>query len=323
MANVGALGSTSQIAEISGTGKETMGTALDMGKQMGLDKAKRLDREAANERARLSRAARQQYQTQKDKDQYIGTRPERDAISDALGTLHTVDMVSDNFVPEYGSVGGTGFAARLRERGYTYEPNITDNVMGFLRKIPGSENLIGEEKQIPNVRIGPNGEKIPLSEEEIAAEMEQFNLDRQGWWREYELLYSLPERNRLFGATLTPNEQASWEGANINSGMKPEQIERHLATLKRIHKDVTRRMLDERKAMGWSTDLMNQYESSWNEYTGQGQPASTTEEVTTETVVPPPTAPGGTAPEGVEQSEWDSLTEDERAYYLENMERFK
>lgn len=46
----------------------------------------------------------------------------------------------------------------------------------------------------------------------------------QEWWAGWARFYTLPVRNLLFGATLTPNEQRAWEQANINPGMSTEQI---------------------------------------------------------------------------------------------------
>lgn len=48
--------------------------------------------------------------------------------------------------------------------------------------------------------------------------------EAQEWWAGWSRFYTLPVRNLLFGATLTPNEQRAWDQADINPGMDPAQI---------------------------------------------------------------------------------------------------
>lgn len=56
--------------------------------------------------------------------------------------------------------------------------------------------------------------------------------DAAKWWAEYNLIYTLGERNKLFGATLTDNEQAEWKKNAINENMTAEQIRERLEWLK-------------------------------------------------------------------------------------------
>ena len=46
----------------------------------------------------------------------------------------------------------------------------------------------------------------------------------QAWWANWDRIYNLPARNKMFGATLTDNEKKVWAAANINSNMLPDQI---------------------------------------------------------------------------------------------------
>lgn len=55
--------------------------------------------------------------------------------------------------------------------------------------------------------------------------------EAQEWWSSWGRTYTLPTRNLLFGATLTPNEQAAWAAADINPGMSSEQIKTRLGKL--------------------------------------------------------------------------------------------
>lgn len=52
--------------------------------------------------------------------------------------------------------------------------------------------------------------------------------DAQNWWAKYNNLYTLPQRNKLFGATLTPTEQAEWKKNAISENMTPDQIKTRL-----------------------------------------------------------------------------------------------
>jgi hypothetical protein len=61
-------------------------------------------------------------------------------------------------------------------------------------------------------------------------------LDDSGaqWWKQYKKQASLTERHALFGASLTGNEQASWNAADINQGMQPDMIKKNLAIRERL-----------------------------------------------------------------------------------------
>lgn len=50
------------------------------------------------------------------------------------------------------------------------------------------------------------------------------------WWKNYRKNVQLIERHASFGGTLTPNEQASWRQADIETGMNPTLITKNLAT---------------------------------------------------------------------------------------------
>lgn len=54
--------------------------------------------------------------------------------------------------------------------------------------------------------------------------------------QEWSRMYDLAERNRLFGATLTPNEQKSWQEANPSVGMTDAQIRAALPVMRKVFK---------------------------------------------------------------------------------------
>ena len=66
------------------------------------------------------------------------------------------------------------------------------------------------------------------------AENDQWNQQQQEsmqWWAELLGDYSAEERHRLFGATLTPGEESSWENIlGISKGMRPEDARAMLDT---------------------------------------------------------------------------------------------
>lgn len=54
------------------------------------------------------------------------------------------------------------------------------------------------------------------------------------WWAKFNELRTLPERNRLFGATLSPNEKSEWDKVDLNPNMSPEQIKMGVKRLQEI-----------------------------------------------------------------------------------------
>lgn len=53
----------------------------------------------------------------------------------------------------------------------------------------------------------------------------QLSREAANFWSEYDRMVTLPQRNKLFGASLTPSEGASWERARtIKPGADPEDI---------------------------------------------------------------------------------------------------
>lgn len=51
------------------------------------------------------------------------------------------------------------------------------------------------------------------------------------WWTNWNVLYTLPQRNATFGATLTPHEKEAWFGSDINPSMTPQQIRSRIQTI--------------------------------------------------------------------------------------------
>jgi hypothetical protein len=69
----------------------------------------------------------------------------------------------------------------------------------------------------------------------------QAQKDQSLWWSEYQRIYELPVRNKMFGSALTPSEQENWEKANISPNSPPEVIKAGLASMQRIAMDAAMR----------------------------------------------------------------------------------
>jgi len=59
----------------------------------------------------------------------------------------------------------------------------------------------------------------------------QADKDAQKWWAEWDRLYTLKERNKMFGSALTATEKAAWDKANISTDMTPMQIMANVKTI--------------------------------------------------------------------------------------------
>lgn len=62
--------------------------------------------------------------------------------------------------------------------------------------------------------------------------------DAVAWWKRYRKQSELVERHALFGAALTPGEQASWRSADVGPGMDPDVVEESLKTRAELAKKV-------------------------------------------------------------------------------------
>jgi hypothetical protein len=64
----------------------------------------------------------------------------------------------------------------------------------------------------------------------------QSEQDKAQFWADFARIVELPERNRIFGASLSPGEAKSWEGAkNIKRSTDPKVVRQKLAELSDIY----------------------------------------------------------------------------------------
>ncbi len=103
--------------------------------------------------------------------------------------------------------------------------------------------------------------------------------DVQDWWAQYNRLYTLPERNRLFGATLTTNEQQAWKDANLSPEMTKDQIIQKMDTMLQIYKRNMWRMQKGHVANNKNPDAVHSFmgldaawlnDGSYADETGEG-----------------------------------------------------
>jgi hypothetical protein len=89
------------------------------------------------------------------------------------------------------------------------------------------------------------------------------------WWKNYRKQAELVERHSMFGAALTPTEQASWRNADIGPGLDKEVIKKNLQT----RANLTKKMLETTRQ-----DLIDagQSEQRVNAIAGRGPQAAPT-----------------------------------------------
>jgi hypothetical protein len=72
-----------------------------------------------------------------------------------------------------------------------------------------------------------------------------FDQKSVAFWKDYRKNAELTERHAMFGASLTPGEQASWRSADVAPGMDPEVIKTNLATRAALSKKVAEAAADD------------------------------------------------------------------------------
>ena len=75
------------------------------------------------------------------------------------------------------------------------------------------------------------------------------------WWQQYDRNKNVI-RNELFGAALTPSEQAEFDKADINPNMSPAIIKKNLATQHRVLEEGLRRQARVWAAQGYNQDAL-------------------------------------------------------------------
>ena len=210
-----------------------------------------------------------------------------------------------------------GFMDRLQAKGMTYEPggwNWAKENVPYLKKVLGEEDI---PDNFPNVMTDENGVSREMSADEQKAVVLEFNEAKDDWWRQYARFYTIETRNRLFGATLTPGEEASWESANINRGMTETQITTRLKAVEDKARERANKRLDEYESAGWDGDLLGVYRQQLGPNRIPTQATDTdggTPEVSeTQTPVPTVIPQGSPFPDLISPTDWDTLDDTDKA----------
>jgi hypothetical protein len=81
--------------------------------------------------------------------------------------------------------------------------------------------------------------------------------DSVAWWKDYRKQAELIERHALFGAALTPTEQASWRSADIHPGMDAAVIKTNLATRAALARKVAENTAADMKDAGHNAERID------------------------------------------------------------------
>jgi len=305
------MGSTSQIKEISGAGNEMMAQSMDMGKQMGLDKAKkreelnrneraRLAQEGYNKRARLSRAAAAQRAGNTGAKSEKLTAAERTKVLQNKENYTVVEGMLEAFDDDFANNEGLGFIESAIQTGMTDEPNLTKWGLETWDELTKGKS------------------------QEEAVDMKRKLEREQQWWGMYERLSKIPERARMFGATLTANEMNSWNQADIKPGMTAEQIRSNLTIRKGLARKWFNEVSDYYRELGFNPGALDQLEKgmgprgeerSMGDIVSKGYDEANdgTMDLGPGIIDDAAVPASAKAPEGVEQAEWDSYSKSDRA----------
>lgn len=118
---------------------------------------------------------------------------------------------------------GPTLSKSLHEKATTVQ-HMEDSLKNFKDEYAADIGILGRGQNIISSELGISTSKA---------------MDEQAaWWRDYKRYIELVERHEFFGATLTKGENISWKQAEIQIGMKPEEIRKNLAKRSQMMKDL-------------------------------------------------------------------------------------
>jgi hypothetical protein len=80
------------------------------------------------------------------------------------------------------------------------------------------------------------------------------------WWAQWNQIYTLPQRNKAFGATLTPHERQAWAESDINPTMDAKIIRERAANIMKMFHRAGGQMDREYRTAGVDPNLMDVYD---------------------------------------------------------------
>lgn len=137
--------------------------------------------------------------------------------------------------------------------------NTRNSILATVDAYTGIGNLMSTFKPEYTQKLGPGPQSSLVNSLARYGIGTQGSKEAQSWWAAWNEIRTLPERNRLFGATLTPNEKAEWERVDINPSMGQDQI---ADGAKRIQKILLRHAQNRARGMvaeGFDPETLSEY----------------------------------------------------------------
>lgn len=140
----------------------------------------------------------------------------------------------------------------------TFEEATADYVSGFY----AFDSYKPEFSQSKVLGVDTTGLPLVNSIENFASRnapriMNEAEIEKAQWWKDYDLFFKLPERHKLFGAALTKPEQASWNAADISKSMTPKQVQTNLTILRNLAQEKMAKMSKNVELKGGSQEYIN------------------------------------------------------------------
>jgi len=113
----------------------------------------------------------------------------------------------------------------------THDKDLLDSLTGEVNALSGLEGSF----KPAFAGQGPAGGLLTQGYQVLGSAGTQSMQQQASFWSDFSRLIDLPQRNKVFGASLSAGEKSSWEGAkNIKPGTDPALVQRKLAEMKGI-----------------------------------------------------------------------------------------
>lgn len=111
-----------------------------------------------------------------------------------------------------------------------------EGVVGNLNTMEGQLNDFKDEfTQQVGSKAGPLN-KLPNALANLGYGSDNMK-EAADWWANWRAFYTIQQRNKMFGATLTPHEKKAWEEADISPQLDPKQIRNRIGVLLKTFKE--------------------------------------------------------------------------------------
>lgn len=174
-----------------------------------------------------------------------------DHMADMMGLENARDIAGMR-------AGGTGKPPRLRATDIT---SLQENAAA-LSAVNNLDNYLNSGGKFGAVEAG--GVPIPFLRESLnAAAARGFgskdSKEAFSQKQEFDRAYTLAERNNMFGATLTENEQKAWRDANPSVAQTDDQLKKALPIMRKVYEHRLNSMRDGLTAEGYTPEAIDSY----------------------------------------------------------------